>query len=131
MKPDHVIHSRPWNFRPIWQWTIETVKKQPMFFEIGLKNFAILTGKHLCWGLCVIKLQTSDLQLFLKETPTQVFHVDIAKILRTASFIEHLRWLLLKVLPQYSKVSWGVCSLIPRLHVLSILIKNLHKTLHK
>ena len=30
-----------------------------------------------------------------------------------------------------SKVSWGVCSLILHLHMLSILIKNLHKTLHK
>ena len=28
-------------------------------------------------------------------------------------FIEHLRWLLLTVLPQYGKVSWGVCSFVP------------------
>ena len=42
--------------------------------------------------------------------------MDIAKFLRTAFFIEHLRWLLLTVLQQYSKVSWGVCySLISRL----------------
>ena len=28
-----------------------------MFFKIGtLENFAIFTGKHLCWGLFLIKL---------------------------------------------------------------------------
>ena len=32
---------------------------------------------------------------------------------------------------QYSKVSKGICPLILRLHVLSISIKNLRKTLHK
>ena len=35
----------------------------------------------------------------------------------------------LTVLPQYSKVSWGVCSLIPRLHLLSMLLKNLNNFL--
>ena len=32
---------------------------------------------------------------------------------------------------QCSKATWGVCSLISRLRVLSILIKKLNKTLHK
>ena len=42
-----------------------------MFFKIGsIKNFAIFTGKHLCWGLFLIKLQ--------------VLPVDIAKFLRIA-----------------------------------------------
>ena len=36
--------------------------------------------------------------------------MDIVKFLRTAFFIENLWWLLLTVLPEYSKVSWGVCS---------------------
>ena len=44
--------------------------------------------------------------------------------------MQHLRWLLLKVLSRYIKVSWGACSLISGLHVLSILIKNFHET-HK
>ena len=39
-----------------------------------------------------------------------------------------LQWLLLTVLPRYSKVSGGACS---RIHVLLILIKNVHQTLHK
>ena len=33
--------------------------------QIGvLKSFAICTGKHLCWGLSLIHLQASDLQLY-------------------------------------------------------------------
>ena len=43
--------------------------------------------------------------------------------------MENFRWLLLIVPPQYSKVSWGPCSLISHLHVLSK--KNLQKTLDK
>ena len=39
--------------------------------------------------------------------------------------------MLLMVLPQYSKVSRGACCLISHLHMLSILMKNFHKTLHK
>ena len=53
--------------------------RSQMFFKIGvLKNFAKFTGKHLCWSWFLIKL-----------------HVNIVKFLRTAFFLEHLRWLLL------------------------------------
>ena len=51
----------------------------PMFFKIGVpKNFAIITGKHLC-----------------RRLQHRCFLVNIAKFLRTACFIEHLRWLIL------------------------------------
>ena len=54
---------------------------QQQFFKIGLlKNFAIFTGKHLSWS------------------QHKCFPVNIPKYLRTAFFIEHLRWLLLQVL---------------------------------
>ena len=34
-------------------------KQSQMFFRIGVfKNFVIFTGKHLCWSLFLIKLQT-------------------------------------------------------------------------
>ena len=57
------------------------------FFEIGvLKNFAIFTGKHFCWSLLLTKLQGF-----------RCFPVNIAKLLRAAFFIEHLRWLLLQM----------------------------------
>ena len=47
------------------------------------------------------------------------------EIFKNSFLIEHLRLLLLTVLPHYSKVSWGVCSLF------SILIKSLRKALLK
>ena len=54
-----------------------------MIFKIGfLKNFAIVTGKHL---------------YLLKETPNRCFHLNIANVLRKSLFIEHLRQLLLLV----------------------------------
>ena len=67
---------------------------------------------------------------FFKETPTELFPLDIVKFLGTEFFIENLRWLLLTVLLPQSKVNWGVCSSISRLRVISNLIKNLNKTLH-
>ena len=60
--------------------------RSQMFFMKGvLKNFAIFTGKHLCWIL-FLRLQR------------RCFPVNIAKFLRTPLFTEHLRWLLLSSL---------------------------------
>ena len=50
--------------------------------------FAIIRGKHLCWTLFLTKMQAWRLQ-------QQCFLVNIAKVLRTAFFIEHLCWVLL------------------------------------
>ena len=56
---------------------------EKMFFEIGiLKHFAIFRGKHLCSSVFLIKLQDCN------------FPVNIAKFLKTAFFIKHLRRLL-------------------------------------
>ena len=65
-------------------------QKQPFTVVLQngvLKNFAVFTGKHL---------QASN--FIKKRFQNMCFPVNIAKFLRTASFIEHLRWLLLKVL---------------------------------
>ena len=55
-----------------------------MVFEISvLTNFVIFTGKHLCWSL------------FIKKRLQHIcFPVNITKFVRTAFFIERLRWLL-------------------------------------
>ena len=91
-----------------------------MFFKIGsIKNFAILTGKHLCWSLFFKKLQTFR--------PATLLRRD-SNIFRKSFLTQHLQWLLLTVLPWYSKVSSSACS---GLHVLLILMKNLHRTLLK
>ena len=49
-----------------------------------LKNFAIFTGKHLCRSLFFIKLQA--LQLYQKETPTQVFFCEYCEIFKNSFF---------------------------------------------
>ena len=51
-----------------------------------LKNFATFTWKHMCWSLCLIKLQT-----FRPVTPTQVFSCDYCEIFKNSYFEEHLR----------------------------------------
>ena len=58
--------------------------RSPVFLKIGvLKKFAIFTGKHLCWGLFLIKL----LGFYSKEAPKQVFSCEhIVKILSTPFF---------------------------------------------
>ena len=47
-----------------------------------------------------------------KETSIQVFPVDNGEFFISCFFTEQLQWLLPKILPWYSKVSWGVCSLL-------------------
>ena len=44
-----------------------------------LGDFGNLTGKHLCWSLFLLELQTwpLGLQLYLKETPKQMFSCGI------------------------------------------------------
>ena len=63
-----------------------------MFFKIGvLKNFIRFTGKHLCWSLFLIKLQA------FRPAKLQhcCFPFKLVNFLKTLSFAEHLRWLLL------------------------------------
>ena len=63
------------------------------FFKMGvLKNFAILTGKGLCWNLFLIKLPT---RRRLQENSTQMFSCKYCKVFKSSFFIEHLRLLLL------------------------------------
>ena len=91
----------------------------------------MFTGKHLCWGFFLIKLQAFRPATFSKRDSNIAVSCGYCEIFKNSFFTEHLWWLFLKVLPHYSKISWGACSLISRIHVLSILIKNVHKTLHK
>ena len=63
-----------------------------MLFKVGdLKIFLNFTGKHLRWSLFFIKVGgLQGLQLYKKETPTQVFSCHA-----TPFSTEHYRWLLL------------------------------------
>ena len=100
-----------------------------MIFEIiSIKNFPIFTGKHLFWGLFLIKMQAFRPATFLKRDSNTDVSCGYYEILRTVFFIENLRWLILAMQLQYSE---GVSYFISRFHVLSNLIKNLRNTLHK
>ena len=77
-----------------------------LFFKIGvLKNLATFTGKNQCWGLFLIKQPVFRAGSLLKGDLSTCFPVNIAKILRTAFYIEHLRWLLLYVLEKVCLVA--------------------------
>ena len=62
-------------------------QKQPpeVFYKKAVfKNFAIFTGKHLCWSLFLIKLQALWRgTLFKKRHQHRCFPINIAKFLRT------------------------------------------------
>ena len=54
-----------------------------MFCRIGaLENIVIFTGKHLCWGIFFIKLQTRRPP---KEIPAQVFSYEYCEIFKNRS----------------------------------------------
>ena len=128
----------PWgNLRPLSPCKSEPSKKLKssrllIFFKVGIiKNFAIFAGKHLCWDLFLIKLRVYRSAKFSKIDSSTSVCCGYCKIFKNSFLIQHLWWLLLTVLPRYSEASWGACSLISHLQVLSILIKNFHETLLK
>ena len=60
--PDELLHFRS--------------RRSQMFFKIGVpENFAIFTGKHLCWSLFLIK-----------RDATQVFCYEFCEILKNTFF---------------------------------------------
>ena len=78
-----------------------------LFFKIGVfKNFAILTGKNLCKSLFLTKLPAWRSATFLKRRLHHIcFLVNIAKFLNTTFCMEHLRWLLLKMIEEFLRNS--------------------------
>ena len=51
-----------------------------------LKNFAIFTGKHLCWSLFLMKLQVFRLVTLFKRDS----NIGVCEILKNTCFEEHL-----------------------------------------
>ena len=70
------------------------MQKQPLevfYKKAVLRNFAILTGKYLCWNPAfnkVVGLQACKLE---KEIPTQVFSGEYCEIFKNIYFQEYLR----------------------------------------
>ena len=52
--------------------------------EVALTNFANFTGKHFCW------MSPESLQLYQKETLTEVSSSEISEIFKNTYFEEHL-----------------------------------------
>ena len=76
-----------------WNRRLRKSSHSQMIFKIGfLKNFAIFTRKNLSWCLFLIKFN----KLFKKrDSNTGVYKWILQNSLRTAFFIDYLRWLLL------------------------------------
>ena len=112
-----VLWLRSWSLTPSYILDLEPLgpcnseplkksksSRSQMFSEISSnKNFVIFTGKHLCWGLFLIKLQAFRPATFLKRDSG--VSCGYCELYKNIFFIENLRWLLLTVLPQYSEVS--------------------------
>ena len=84
--------------------------RSQMFFKVGvLKSYAIFTGKHLRWSLFLIKFKSfrPAWNFIKKKLEHRYFPVNIAKILRTAFFIEHFRWLLLPFTTTFQNYYWN------------------------
>ena len=64
-----------------------------------LISFANVTGKHLCWSLFLMKLQTSRPETLLKRAPfkrdydTVVFFCEICEIFKTPILKDTCEWL--------------------------------------
>ena len=91
-----------------------------MFFNIRRKTLALGSLFNKVEGL-------KRSATFLKIVSNADFSCGYCKVFKNSFLIQHLWWLLLTVLPWYSKVSWGACYLILCLHMLSTLIKTFTK----
>ena len=78
-------------------------RSQTSFIIDVFKNFAIFTGKRLSWSILVTKLLASKPANLLGRDSNTCFLMNIAKFLRTALFIEHLRWLFFQVMFEISQ----------------------------
>ena len=77
----------------------ENQKQPPDVFCIKgiLRNFAKFTGKHMFQSLFFNKVAgLRPVTLLKKRLWHRCFPVNFAKVSRTLSFTEHLRWLLLE-----------------------------------
>ena len=73
-----------------------------MFFKTGvIRNFAVFTGKYLCWSLLLIKLQALQPATLFQPRPKRSLNTgdscDNFEIFTNNLFMEHLRRLLLSV----------------------------------
>ena len=74
------------------QFRLRRSSRSQMFFKISvLKNFALFTGKHLCWSLFLIKRETGVFLWILRNFYEQLFH---RTPLAAAFFVWSMGWCL-------------------------------------
>ena len=77
--------TQKWCNNMIYFMVLWYCQKQPWevyYIKTVLKNFGIFTGKHLCWGLFLIKEGLKACNFIKKRLQHRYFPVDIAKFLR-------------------------------------------------
>ena len=74
-----------------WERSSITQKQPPeVYYKKGvLKNFAKLTGKHLCQSLFLNKAASTAYNFIKKETLAQVFSCEFCKIFKNPFLTEH------------------------------------------
>ena len=102
MMPDLIVSCLIWFNRS---------SRPEVFYKKGvLRNFAKLTGKHLCQSLFFKKsASVRPATLLLMRLWHQCFPVNFAKFLRTSFFMEHLLWLpLIEASFRILAISWEI-----------------------
>ena len=116
LKPDAIIQFRSWTFRPMWHWTIETVKKQP-FADVSWQSY------HR-----TVKSAEVLVLWFRASTCFRFWSKPYAKRCTNMSLLSSDKkfFSLLELI--YRVLSISECFL-EKHYLLSILMKNLHKAL--
>ena len=121
-------------FQPLYRRKIEIQfffksSRSHVFFKIdSMKNFAILTGKHLCWSLILIKFQTwRPASLLKKDFNIGVFLWILQNFQEQLFYVEHHWWLLLSLgIERCSEAVACTCSVKKYFWAYSFTSKRLH-----
>ena len=70
--------------------TLKSIYRRCSIKKAVLKNFAKFIGKHLCWSLFLINLQTYKPATLLEKTPTQVLSCECCEIFKNIYIKGHL-----------------------------------------
>ena len=92
----------------IWYLNCPKYRSSPQrcsFKKVVFKNFAIFTGKRLCWSLLLINLQAWRPETLFKNDSNTGVNLWILRNFWDTYFEDYLRRLLLKVKLNLSKVS--------------------------
>ena len=84
-----VIRCHSMYHSSVFLWTIDTERA---LLKKDVKNFANITGKHLCWSLFLIKLQVCRPTNFIKRRlQHRYFSCQNSGIFKSTYFKEHLK----------------------------------------